>query len=298
MAKKNVGGSDVKKLEEMMWAFERDHSVDITTAFNGLLDYIIGYFDPTGQPIEGWKFNKQQNADFHAMMYEYMQTMDRMLETREWFDAWGDLFMCLYANGAGKEQFFTPMSLVEVMTKACIPNDLGEPTLRCGSFGKRHAISDPACGSSRNLLAGHLAYQKAYNRNAYLSGEDLDSTCCKMSAVNMMMHGCFGEVVCHNTLTEPDVVRAGYIINETMYPIPTPIPSIRRSTNPHDFVCTSAMLDAKARREQSQECVSDCCKATPDSHSDTVQPKGMEKQEMLHTEDVKKPKQPQQLTLW
>jgi type I restriction enzyme M protein len=284
MAKKAVGGSEVKKLEEMMWAFETRYSVDITTAFNGLLDYIIGYFDPTGQPIEGWRFNKEQNAEFHAMMCEYMQTMDRMLQSREWFDAWGDLFMALYANGAGKEQFFTPMSLVDLMTQVCVRNDIGEPTLRCGGFGKRHAISDPACGSSRNLLAAHLAYQKQYNRNAYISGEDLDSTCCKMSAVNMMMHGCFGEVVCHNTLSEPDIVRAGYIINETMYPFPTPVPSIRRSTNPNEFVCTSAMLELKKQHEKPKEEIK-------------PKPKAAEPKAEAPIEETK-PKQPQQLTLW
>ena len=276
MAKRNVGGSDLKKLEEMMWAFESNHSVDITTVFNGLLDYIIGYFDPTGQPIDGWKFNTKQNADLHAMMCEYIQTMDRMLQTREWFDAWGDLFMCLYANGAGKEQFFTPPSLVDAMTEI-VMQDLGEPTHNMNGFGRRHGISDPACGSSRNLLAGHAKYVYIYNRQPYLIGEDIDSTCCKMSAVNFAMHGCYGEVVCHNTLCEPDVVRAGYIINETMYPIATPVPSIRRCTDPMAFVCTSTMLNARQKQEAKEQ---------------KVEPKA----EALIEET--KPKEPQQLTLW
>ena len=250
MAKKTAGPSDIKTLEDMMWAFETRWSVDITTAFNGLLDYIIGYFDPTGQPIEGWKFTKEQNEEFHAMMCEYLQIMDKKLQTSEWFDAWGDLFMALYANGAGKEQFFTPHSLVNMMTEA-IMQDLGEPTRNMNGFGKRHGISDPACGSSRNLLAGHARYLAIYKRQPYLAGEDIDSTCCKMSAVNLAVHGCFGEIVCHNTLSEPDVVRMGYIINETMYPIPTPVPSIRRCTDPNAFVSTSAML-AERRRQDAQ----------------------------------------------
>lgn len=255
MANKLVGGTAVKKLEDMLWSFETKYSVDITTAFNGLLDYIIGYFDPTGQPVDGWPFTKEQNAEFHAMMYEYMLILDKQLEHKKWFDAWGDLFQALYANGAGKEQFFTPMSLVDCMTNI-VMDGLGEPTTNMNGFGKRHGISDPACGSSRNLLAGHTRYMATYNRKPYLSGEDIDSTCCKMSAVNLAVHGCFGEVVCHNTLVEPDIVRAGYIINETMYPFPTPVPSIRRSTDPRAFVCTSTMLDVKRKhelREQSQE---------------------------------------------
>ena len=46
MAKKLYGGTEIKPLETMMNRFVMDYSVDITTAFNGLLDYIIGYFDP------------------------------------------------------------------------------------------------------------------------------------------------------------------------------------------------------------------------------------------------------------
>jgi hypothetical protein len=126
-------------------------------------------------------------------------------------------------------------------------------------------------------LAGHAKYVHIYNRQPYLSGEDIDSTCCKMSAVNMAVHGCFGEVVCHNTLCEPDIVRAGYIINETMYPIPTPVPSIRRCTDPRAFVCTSTMQNARQKQEAKEQ---------------TAEPKAEAPIEET------KPKQPQQLTLW
>ena len=72
MAKKLYGGTEIKPLETMMNRFVMDYSVDITTAFNGLLDYIIGYFDPTGAPIEGWPFKQEQNKRMHEMMYQYI----------------------------------------------------------------------------------------------------------------------------------------------------------------------------------------------------------------------------------
>lgn len=249
MAKKLYGGTEIKPLEEMMNRFVMDYSVDITTAFNGLLDYIIGFFDPTGAPIDGWPFKAEQNAKMHEMMYQYLAIMDEQLGKKQWFDAWGDLFMALYANGADKNQFFTPPSLVNMMTEITMDN-LGEPTANANGFGKRHIINDPSCGSSRNLLAGYMKYLHVYNREPYLSGEDLDSLCCKMSAINMMMHGCYGEVVCHNTLAEPDKVRLGFIINETRYPIPNALPSIRRSTDPARFVCTSSMMMAKRQEKK------------------------------------------------
>lgn len=233
----------------MMNRFVMDYSVDITTAFNGLLDYIIAYFDPTGAPIDGWPFKREQNNRMYEMMFQYITIMDEQLAHKQWFDAWGDLFMALYANGADKNQFFTPPSLVNMMTEVAMEG-LGEPTGDVRGFGRRHIINDPSCGSSRNLLAGFSKYVYLYDRKPYLSGEDIDSLCCKMSAVNMMMHGCFGEVVCHNTLAEPDKVRLGYIINETMYPIPSDLPSIRRSTNPADFACTSAMFIMRRQNEE------------------------------------------------
>ena len=118
MAKKLYGGTEIKPLETMMNRFVMDYSVDITTAFNGLLDYIIGYFDPTGAPIEGWPFKQEQNKRMHEMMYQYIQIMDEQLAHKQWFDAWGDLFMALYANGADKNQFFTPPSLVNIGTSS------------------------------------------------------------------------------------------------------------------------------------------------------------------------------------
>lgn len=252
MAKKLYGGKEIRPLEEMMQRFVMDYSVDITTAFNGLLDYIIGYFDPTGAPVEGWPFRQEQNRQLHAMMFAYIQIMDEQLARKRWFDAWGDLFMALYANGADKNQFFTPPSLVDMMTELTMDN-LGEPTMQANGFGRRHIINDPSCGSSRNLLAAYAKYKEVYDSEPYLSGEDIDSLCCKMSAVNMMVHGCYGEVVCHNTLAEPDKVRLGFIVNETMYPIPNALPSIRRSNDPTKFVATSSMLMARRRVEEERK---------------------------------------------
>ena len=54
----------------------------------------------------------------------------------------------------------------------------------------------------------------------------------------MAVHGCFGEAVCHDSLCEPDKVRLGYIVNESMWPSPTNVPSIRKEKDPMRFVAT------------------------------------------------------------
>ena len=215
MAQRLYGGKEIKPLELMMNRFVMDYSVDITTAFNGLLDYIIGYFDPTGAPIEGWPFKREQNKRMYEMMFQYITIMDEQLAHKQWFDAWGDLFMALYANGADKNQFFTPPSLVNMMTEVAM-NNLGEPTHDVLGFGRRHIINDPSCGSSRNLLAGFSKYVYLYDRKPYLSGEDIDSLCCKMSAVNMMMHGCLSATTPSRSLT-----RCGSATSSTRPCIPS-----------------------------------------------------------------------------
>ena len=50
-----------------------------------------------------------------------------------------------------------------------------------------------------------------------------------------------------------DKVRLGYIINETRYPIPSTLPSIRRSTNPAHFACTSAMFIIRRQNEAKRQ---------------------------------------------
>jgi hypothetical protein len=120
-----------------------------------------------------------------------------------------------------------------------------------------------------------------YDRKPFVSGEDIDVQCCKMSAINMAMHGCFGEVVCHDTLCEPTAVRYGYIVNETMYPFPTNIPSIRRCNDPQKFVCTSSLEFQEKRKEQQK-----------------AQPKPEPKPEPKAEAKAETKKQPVQLTLF
>ena len=56
---------------------------------------------------------------------------------------------------------------------------------------------------------------------------DLDAISCKMTAINMMLHGMFGIVERRDALTN-DFFN-GYIINEMCYPFPNSIPSIRKA---------------------------------------------------------------------
>lgn len=161
------------------------------------------------------------------MMRTYFELMEYELTKKSWYDAWGDLFMSIHVKGNNNAQFFTPPCLCDLMAETSLSSYHGEdPTTRT-TFGKRIVINDCSGGSARNLLAAKAVFDIRGWKEPFLVCEDIDSTCCKMSAINMAMHGCFGEVICHDTLCEPDKVRSGFIINETMWPMPTNIPSIR-----------------------------------------------------------------------
>ena len=274
------------------------------SVFEGMLDYIIGYLNPTNipQPVEGWKFKPEDTKSFHDMMLLLFDIYLHEIPKRGWYDPFGDLYMALHSGGGGKGQFFTPSSVAEVTARVTVGGweaQDGSPT----PFGRRMVINDCAAGSGRMPLAGYVAMldvmQKEWKWDAvqaeahrpYLSLEDLDYNCVKMSAINLAFHGCFGECVCHDSICEPDKVRLGYIINEPMWPFPTAVPSIRKETDPMKFVCTRMWAlrgssDRKTLEEPKQTTARPNATATYHSGGESAAVQPTEK------------KQPTQLTLW
>lgn len=192
----------IKPLSQEMEKFGYRYGIGMAETLSALLDYIIGCMDPEGKPVEGWRYNKEQNECFHTMMSVYFNVMQDALAHDSWHDAFGD-------------------------TKP----EKNSRTI----FGNRVTIGDCACGSGRLLLAAASKLERMGAEKPYLIGEDIDAMCCKQTAINMMIHGCYGEVICHDTLCEPGEARFGYIVNEGLYPFPG-IPTIRRFTNSNVFI--------------------------------------------------------------
>lgn len=251
MSKEYTGDTAIRPLEKLMNDFCRSKGYDSTQVFTSFLDYLIWMFNPYGEKLADWNYTRQETEKFYEMATTYFKIQNEQIEQKGWYDAFGDLFMALHPSGNGKGQFFTPPSVCQA-TAMCtlIGAYLEEKGKSPTPFGRRITINDPAAGSSRLLLSANAIIQDQMRkdlkysdaeiaaRRPYLVAEDLDLNCVKMSAINIMIHGCFGEAVCHNTLTEPDAVRAGYIINESMWPMPCPVPSIRAESDPRRFVST------------------------------------------------------------
>lgn len=251
MANGYLGDQRIRPMEMLMRKMCQQKGYDLDTAFKGLLDYLLWIFDPEGNKPDGWRFDNSDAMMFRDMAQAYFQMISEALENSEWYDAFGDLYMALHPGGGGKAQFFTPPSVCQVTAECCMEGkDVISAEGTNTTFGKRVCINDPAAGSGRLLLAGASIFRRLQHdelgydgimqasRRPYLIAEDLDYNCVKMAAINMAVHGCFGEAVCHDSLTEPDKVRLGYIVNESMWPFPTDLPSIRKEMDPMRFVAT------------------------------------------------------------
>lgn len=205
--------SEIRPLEKLIVDFSYTNGFDSINVFNDFLTFIIHGFSLGTPPLHSWKYKRQHNRVFMQMVAEWTQIMNRQIkEDTDWFDPFGDLYMALVSNSTqqAQGQFFTPVHICELMV-ACADN--GEKK----TGGK---MNDPTCGSGRLLLAYHVR-----NLGNYLVGEDINRTCCLMTVCNMLIHGCVGEVICHDSLNPKNFVD-GWKVNPVL--TRTGIPTIKR----------------------------------------------------------------------
>lgn len=202
---------ETTSLERMIFDFARRYGLDEVRIFDDLLIYIIHSFSPGAPPLKPWHYTQEQTQWFYNMYYVWVSIMDKNIHDKEWFDAFGDIYMSI-VSASGRNyngQFFTPTYVCSMMVQQLASTDKH----------KRERISDPTCGSGRLLLAYH-----AISGGNYLVGEDINYSCCMMTVCNFLIHGCVGEVICHNSLL-PESFTAGWYVNPSLNL--TGIPTIR-----------------------------------------------------------------------
>jgi len=160
------------------------------------------------------KYSKEEKKLFNQMFtemvkaLEYIHVKDGQTDNTGcagdgWYDFFGGVYEWITGTGkkSGLGQFFTPSTLVDVMVALVdIPED-----------GKDLLISDPCCGSGRMIIASH-----AKNPKNFHFATDIDLICCKMTVVNMFVHGCQGEVVWMDALSSDDW-RKGWLIKREVF---------------------------------------------------------------------------------
>lgn len=169
-------------------------------AFSLFLDFALLPFNLEPTPEEKERFQKLTDEDKRtllAMLSCFGIITDNNGEGFK--DALGDLFMEHVSHG-NNGQFFTPEPLCQFMSLAT-----GVDELKPGQ-----SMCDPTCGSGRMLLAAAKIAAEKGNRNIWLYGSDLDLTCCKMAALNMLVNSMQGEIAHMNTYYYGSLPKLAY----------------------------------------------------------------------------------------
>ncbi|MCC8155493.1 MAG: N-6 DNA methylase [Tannerellaceae bacterium] len=153
---------ELRPLEKMLNDFTYNNGFEINRVFEDWLYFIACNFCMNNKPAEWWKYTQEQNQFFHLMMVEWIKIMEKQIQVNEWYDAFGILYEACIASKGHRDnlgQFFTPPHICDLMTLY-----IGDEKKITGQN-----ISDPTCGSGRNLIAFHVVHP-----GNYLYAEDID----------------------------------------------------------------------------------------------------------------------------
>jgi type I restriction enzyme M protein len=192
-------------LEKMLSEFAYRNGFEMSQVFDSWLEYIIVFFSIENKPIENWKYKPEHNKFFYELMTEWIRLMEKQVECKGWYDAFGAMYESLIAGTSrrsGRGQFFTPSNVCDLMAQFHVNSE--------DMKGRGRRVGDPTCGSGRNLLAFH-----SHAPGNYVYGEDIDRTCCMMTVCNFLIHGCVGEVVWHDSIM-PDSWYHGWEVNRRL----------------------------------------------------------------------------------
>ena len=198
---------------------------DIQIYFQEWLDWLIGLFSIENLMKYDNDYNRllsgtsMDNRIFVDAFYLWLQTVNEAQRRHKCVDFFGDVYeKCFQSNGkaARLQQYFTPSSISSLSSRCMAEDKETSGPIRFG---------EPSCGSGRNILA--LWQDADWNRTPFVYAEDLDPVSVKMCALNLMINGMIGHVICHNTLL-PENFIFGYTVNEVRHPLPTNFFSIRK----------------------------------------------------------------------
>ena len=237
-----IEGATLATLHTEIDRYCRRFGIDHVWTFEKLLDMMIHFFEwDTQSPVLRESFrNPEAEAELFTLMRIFFSALHTELAHRKWVDLFGDYFMEYGANKKDRGQCFTPDSVCELLAGLSMSINEGTDfdTMRhyVPGFGRKVVVNDCACGSARLLLAAGATYRHITHKNdVYLVASDIDDRCCKQSAINILVHGFYGEVVCMDTLMGESSFSHGWIINQGLYPIPFGLPTLTYTTDKSKF---------------------------------------------------------------
>lgn len=208
----------------------RPYEMALSDFCDYLLDlFSVEAFEGDQEDFLAWQQQRlQAKPNFAILTMAWLNDVSQAMDRGQWLDVFGMLYedMYLTAGKASKTgQFFTPQSVSDLMSTIIAPGKNQASSAKVE--GRR--VSDCAAGSGRLLLAHYMEVSKldhSAGRPFVYIAQDSDPLVCKMCALNMMIHGMNGTVICRDTLVQ-SIPSAVYCINEIRYPFSTPYYSVR-----------------------------------------------------------------------
>ena len=236
-----IEGATLATLHTEIDRYCRRFGYDHASAFEQLLNLMVNWLEIEDKsPHVMPRIGNEAAQALVTLMRIFFSALHTELAHRKWVDLFGDYFMEYGANKKDRGQCFTPDCVCDVTARLSLGinegKDLDNMRQYVPGFGQNVVINDCACGSARLLLAGGATYRNLTHRNdVYLVASDIDDRCCKQSAINLLVHGFYGEVACMDTLMGESSFSHGWIINQGLYPIPCGLPTLTYSTDKSKF---------------------------------------------------------------
>lgn len=217
--------TDPEKAADIIIAFATKTGRDIPVCFQDWLQWLIDLFSIENLIKTNVDYSaimavaQSEHPVFSKALTLWVKCALEYQKEHKCVDFFGEVYeWCFQSKSKASRmgQYFTPYSIGVLMTRCIREQEECQGTI---------FSNEPSCGSGRNLLA--LWQDADWNKRHIFYAEDLDPVSVKMCALNMMINGMAGYVVCHNTLIPDDFVFA-YAINEVRDPIPTNLFSIRQ----------------------------------------------------------------------
>lgn len=209
----------MKEVVNLIEKHVNERKIDRHQGLNVLLDFLVEMFDRNhfekNNFIDNCKIQDKKEPCLYKVAMIWMDKVATAMESGGWIDFFGEIYEEMYQSNRKAStlgQFFTPQSVCDIMSELSVP-----------VYGR---INDSACGSGRTLLASASASR--FSRSNVYFGEDIDSVSVKMCALNLMIHGCRGFVLQHDSIVEKEMFDFGFRINDIRYPIQTPFYSLTK----------------------------------------------------------------------
>ena len=157
------------------------------------------------------KYSDEERELFPQILTSLVEEYEK---AKEPIDILGDIYENLELTKKGSAQFFTPLEVCKVMAKITI--DKEESKKKIDEKGYIN-VSDPTCGSGRNLYAAYseLLDNGIDSNKILIQGDDIDLICCCMTYIQLSLMGA-NAIINHQDTLSMDRYDTFYTISYLM----------------------------------------------------------------------------------